>query len=70
MVASTPLVTINQETNVVEAAKLMRQKHIRHLPVNSGDRLVGMLSHVDLVFSPRQSATATSIHQDTQKREL
>ena len=75
MVASSPLVTIDQETTVVEAAKLMRQKGIRHLPVTSGDKLVGIISDLDIIFSvpsllstmeevcrPRQPATATSTH--------
>jgi CBS domain-containing protein len=51
MVASSPLTTIDQDTNVVEAADMMRKKHIRHLPVTSGNKLVGMVSDLDIVFT-------------------
>jgi CBS domain-containing protein len=51
MVASRPLTTIDQDTNVVEAANIMRRNHIRHLPVTDGPKLVGMLSDLDIVFT-------------------
>lgn len=51
MVASSPLKTIDQDENVVEASKVMRRNNIRHLPVTSGGKLVGMLSDLDIVFS-------------------
>jgi CBS domain-containing protein/uncharacterized membrane protein len=44
------LVTISAQEDVTEAAELMREHHIRHLPVVDGDRLVGIVSMRDPVM--------------------
>jgi CBS domain-containing protein len=46
-----PLVTIDESATVEEAVKLMKRWRIKHLPVTKDDRLVGMLTHTDIVFA-------------------
>ncbi|MDC3955341.1 CBS domain-containing protein [Polyangium jinanense] len=41
---------IGFDQTLVQAHKLMREHHIRHLPVLRGGKLVGMLSERDLAF--------------------
>jgi len=48
-VMSTPVVTINEDASVEEAARLMSRKRIKKLPVVSGDKLVGIITSMDLV---------------------
>lgn len=45
-----PLVTISQNANIEEAAKLMAKKRAKRLPVMDNDRLVGILTFTDIVF--------------------
>jgi CBS domain-containing protein len=47
---TTPLVTISQNANIEEAAKLMAKKRAKRLPVMEKDKLVGMLTFTDIVF--------------------
>ena len=51
MVASSPVVTIDEQATVEEAANLMRRNKIKHLPVTSSNKLVGMLSDTDIMFA-------------------
>jgi len=51
MVASSPLVTIAEDASAVEAAELMRRKKIKHLPVTSDNKLVGIVSDTDIIFA-------------------
>ena len=54
-VMSSPLITIEADATLEEAAKLMAQKHIKKLPVIDRDKLVGVLSSSDIVkISPMQ----------------
>lgn len=48
-IMSSQLVTINKNTDLNEAEHLFKSKHIRHLPVVSGDELIGILSLTDLM---------------------
>ena len=50
-VASAPVITIDQEANLEEAADMMRKKHIKHLAVISNHELVGIVSAMDIVFA-------------------
>jgi len=43
-------VTIGQEQTIEHAAKVMREHHIRHLPVLHGGRVVGLLSERDVAL--------------------
>ena len=47
----TPVICVKPDQSVNECMALMTEKRFRHLPVMSGDKLVGMLSIGDLVKS-------------------
>ena len=48
-VMTSPVTTVAPTATVNECMQLMTEGHFRHLPVVSGDRVVGMLSIGDLV---------------------
>ena len=43
------LITVNPETSIESCMRLMTNKHIRHLPVVEGEKLVGIISIGDVV---------------------
>ncbi|GAB3510289.1 CBS domain-containing protein [Emticicia fontis] len=48
-VMTAKVITIDLEDKLEDAMQIMSDKHIRHLPVNDGDKLVGIISINDLV---------------------
>ncbi len=54
-------VTVSPETTVPDALSLMEKKHIRRLPVVDKDRLVGIVTLLDLVRASPSPATSLSI---------
>jgi CBS domain-containing protein len=48
-ILSANVATITPDDTVEEAMRRMTEKHIRHLPVIDGNRLVGMVSIGDMV---------------------
>lgn len=48
-VMTAPAVTVEPETDIIEALSLMTRRRIRHLPVLQGGRMVGFISIGDLV---------------------
>ena len=46
-----PLVVIEQTETVEEAAKLMQDWQIKHLPVTDKGKLVGMITYLDIAFN-------------------
>ena len=48
-VMTTDVVTVSGDQDVVFASAVMKLRRIRHLPVVDGERLIGMLSHRDLL---------------------
>jgi CBS domain-containing protein len=48
-VMSSPAITVDPSTEVLSALALITQKRVRHLPVVSGGRLIGIVSIGDLV---------------------
>lgn len=46
---TSPAITIDAETDVMEALSLMTRRRVRHLPVVEGGAMVGFLSIGDLV---------------------
>jgi CBS domain-containing protein len=54
-IMSSPLTTIDENTPLEEAAKLMVDKKITRIPVMKGDKLVGLISSTDILkASPTQ----------------
>lgn len=43
------VLTVNHTNTLLEAESMMREKHIRHIPVVSGEELIGMVSLTDLM---------------------
>ena len=50
-IMSSPLLTIESEKSVIDANDLMDERHVRHLAVTEGDRIVGVISVRDLLRS-------------------
>ena len=48
-IMSSPVLTVSLDTSVQECMQLMTDRHVRHLPVMDGGRVVGMVSIGDLV---------------------
>jgi CBS domain-containing protein len=48
-IMSSPVLTVSLETSVQQCMQLMTDRHVRHLPVVDGGRVVGMVSIGDLV---------------------
>ena len=48
-IMTSPLVSIEENASVAEAAKLMAERKINRLPVINGDKLVGLISSTDIV---------------------
>lgn len=48
-IMSSPLVTVDPNDAVEEAAKIMAQKRIKKLPVVEGDKIIGVVSTSDIV---------------------
>jgi CBS domain-containing protein len=46
---TSPVVTLKKQDSLEKAEKLFKKHHIRHIPVVSGDVVVGMLSFTDLL---------------------
>lgn len=42
------VVTVNKTQSLKDVDKILEQKHIRHIPVVSGDEVIGMISRTDL----------------------
>jgi predicted transcriptional regulator len=47
---TSPLNTIGMEATVQDAAKVMAQKNVKTLPVMDRDKLVGVVSFMDIAF--------------------
>lgn len=63
-VMSSPIVTINEDANTEEAARLMARKHIKKLPVVRDDKLVGIVTTMDLV---REAPKLAALMEDLLK---
>lgn len=48
-IMSSPVLTVSLETSVQQCMQLMTDRHVRHLPVVDGTRVLGMISIGDLV---------------------
>ncbi|MBN2336751.1 CBS domain-containing protein [Candidatus Bathyarchaeota archaeon] len=48
-IMTSPVITIDPNADLAEAAKTMAQRKINRLPVMDGDKIVGLLSSTDIV---------------------
>lgn|SRR5690554_85041 len=48
-IMSKDLITLSSEQSLYEASKLFSRHNVRHIPVVENERLVGMVSHTDLL---------------------
>ena len=47
-IMSSDIITVNKTRSITEVSDIIKNKNIRHVPVVSGNRVIGMLSKVDL----------------------
>jgi len=62
-VMSSPLITINQDETVWEAAEIMKTKNIHKLPVLDGKKVIGIITNTDLV-------SLASLGSDSEMRKV
>jgi len=55
--------TVDSETLVVDAQKMMREKNIRRLPVVDKGKLVGIITNHDLLAAAPSPATSLSVYE-------
>lgn len=60
-IMTTNVITINHTDDLLTADKLFKEHNIRHIPVVSGEQIIGMLSYTDLL---RISFTDASYDDD------
>jgi acetoin utilization protein AcuB len=60
---SKDLVTIDEDTSIMKASKVMKQNEIQHLPVLRKGRMVGIVSDRDLKEATPSKATTLDIHE-------
>lgn len=49
LIMSTPVICVTPSDSVTDCMAIMTERHVRHLPVLDGERLVGVVSIGDLV---------------------
>jgi CBS domain-containing protein len=49
-IMSSPVITINEDVSIEEAAALMTKKRAKRLPVMNNGKLVGVITYTDIVF--------------------
>lgn len=47
-IMSKDILTVNQKQTLKEVDKILKNKHVRHVPVVSGKNVIGMLSSTDI----------------------
>jgi acetoin utilization protein AcuB len=60
---SKDLVTIDEDTSIMKASRVMKQNDIQHLPVLKKGRLAGIVSDRDLKEATPSKATTLDIHE-------
>lgn len=60
---SKDLITVDEDTSIMKASKIMKQNNIRHLPVLRHGRLVGIVSDRELKEATPSKATTLDIHE-------
>ncbi|AKB49287.1 hypothetical protein MSBRW_0034 [Methanosarcina barkeri str. Wiesmoor] len=49
-ILSTPLITVEPETSIVEASEIMLKANVKRLPVLENSRIVGVISNTDILI--------------------
>ncbi|MDP5158319.1 MAG: CBS domain-containing protein [Flaviramulus sp.] len=49
MIMTTPVVTLTKNDSLEKAEHLFKKNHIRHIPIVENDKIIGMLSHNDIL---------------------
>ncbi|HEY0734223.1 MAG TPA: CBS domain-containing protein [Herpetosiphonaceae bacterium] len=62
-VMSSPVITASLSTSLPQLNSLMREHHIRRLPVVDGNRLVGMITFGDIRSALPSDATTLSVYE-------
>jgi CBS domain-containing protein len=62
-IASSDLVTVQPDTKLDEALRLMAQNQVRRLPVVEGDRLVGIVAQADVARAGADEKTGEVVQQ-------
>jgi acetoin utilization protein AcuB len=60
---SKDLITIDENTSIMKASKVMKQNNIQHLPVTRKGHLAGIVSDRDLKEAAPSKATTLDIHE-------
>lgn len=60
---TTNVITVNPDSNINEAFRLMKENDIRRLPVVDNDKPIGIITLTDLNQASPSSATSLSIHE-------
>lgn len=62
-VMSSPVIAVSLTTPLPQLNNLMREQHIRRLPVVNGNRLVGMITFGDIRSALPSDATTLSVYE-------
>jgi acetoin utilization protein AcuB len=58
-----PVITVRPDLSLIDALNLMKQEHIRRMPVVKDGKLVGIVSEKDLLNASPSPATSLSIYE-------
>ena len=61
-IMTTKVITLNHTDDLVTAERLFKQNKIRHIPVVTGNEIIGMLSYTDLL----RISFADAVYEDEQ----
>ena len=65
-IASSDLVTVQPDSDLTEAERLMSQSQVRRLPVVEGNRLVGIVAQADVARAAEEERTGEVVQQISQ----
>jgi acetoin utilization protein AcuB len=59
----TPVITVRPDMSLIDALNLMKQEHIRRMPVVRDGKLVGIVAEKDLLNASPSPATSLSVYE-------
>lgn len=66
-IMTSPVITVSEETNIEEIAKLLNQYKIKRVPVLSGGKMVGIVSRADLIMAMTTGVKSESLPHSQNK---